>query len=127
MLEFFAPTYDYICDAKWSPINGPVFSTITSGGTVALWNLAKSVIEPTDTLILNKNVSGPQSSSKLNRAALNKFTWLRDGRKIVAGDAKGNLHLVSVQESAVINKAGDEAKFEHLLFSSQNASSLPSM
>ncbi|CAM9372231.1 unnamed protein product, partial [Ectocarpus fasciculatus] len=103
VLEFFTPTYDYICGVQWSPVNAPVFSTVTSGGAVSLWNLSKSVIEPADTLFIHKNAS---------HAALNKFAWLRDGRKMVAGDAAGCLHLISVQDSAALVKPGDETKFE---------------
>ena len=127
VLEFFTPTYDYICGVQWSPVNAPVFSTITSGGAVSLWNLSKSVIEPADTLFIHKNASGvpglsnANSGAKGGHAALNKFAWLRDGRKMVAGDAAGCLHLISVQDSAALVKPGDETKFEHLLFTSQKS------
>lgn len=134
ILEFFTPTYDYICGVQWSPVNSPVFSTITSGGAVSLWNLSKSMVEPADTLLIHKSAAGPgasnsnaNSGAKGGQAALNKFTWLRDGRKMVIGDAAGALHLISVQDNAALAKPGDEAKFEHLLFSSKkNAAMLGS-
>lgn len=47
--EFFTPSYDYVCDTQWSPVNPAIFVTITSGGTLSLWNLAKSTMEPVDT------------------------------------------------------------------------------
>lgn len=132
VLEFFTPTYDYICGVQWSPVNAPLFSTITSGGAVSLWNLSKSMIEPADTLYIHKSngasasaTSNANSGAKGGHAALNKFTWLRDGRKIIAGDAAGVIHLISIQDSAALVKPGDEAKFEHLLFASQkNAAQL---
>jgi WD40 repeat protein len=131
VLEFFTPTYDYICGVQWSPVNAPVFSTITSGGAVSLWNLSKSVIEPADTLFIHKTAGAPgqpggntnaNAGNKAGDSALNKFAWLRDGRKMVVGDANGTLHLISVQEAAALPKSGDETKFEHLLFASQKLS-----
>ena len=124
ILEFFTPTYDYICGVQWSPVNAPVFSTITSGGAVSLWNLSKSTVEPIDTLLIHKTAVGNTSndsapSVKAGNAALNKFSWLRDGRKMVAGDASGKLHLISIQDSVANAKSGDETKFEHMLYASQ--------
>ena len=39
-------------------------------------------------------------------AALNKTVWSKDGRTIMVGDAKGSVHLVSVQESSVKSRCG---------------------
>jgi dynein intermediate chain len=128
LMEFFTPSYDYVCGVEWSPVNAPVFATITSGGAVNLWNLSKSIMEPVDTLMINKS---PTANSQSGRAvasspALNKFAWMKDGRKMIVGDGGGLVHLVSVQDAAAVSKQGDESKFEHMLFSHKsNASFKP--
>jgi hypothetical protein len=38
--------------------------------------------------------------------ALNKSIWSKDGRTIMVGDAKGAVHLVSVQEGSVKSRCG---------------------
>lgn len=119
IMDFFTPTFDYVCGVQWSPVNPPLFSTITSGGVLSLWNVVKSTVEPLDTLSINKSGVSGGSASKGATSAFNKFTWLKDGRKIVAGDANGALYLISVQDGAALGRSGDEAKFEHILFSSQ--------
>jgi WD40 repeat protein len=56
LLELVAPTYDYVCDVKWSPVNGSLFSTITSGGVLAIWDISRSIVEPQDSMdILNES------------------------------------------------------------------------
>ncbi len=50
LIEFFTPSYDYVCDVQWSPVHPAVFVTVTSGGRIALWNLSKSSTEPVDSI-----------------------------------------------------------------------------
>ncbi len=142
LLEFFSPTYDYVCGAQWSPINASLFGTITSNGSVNLWNLSKSILEPSETFHINNKTAasalagttaagGGAGNSKAAAAfssssfpSLNKFSWLRDGRKMVVGDSAGSLHVLGIQESAAEAKTGDEAKFEHVLYSSRKSTTV---
>ena len=122
IVEMVTPSYDYVCCVEWSPANSPLFATITSGGSVNIWNLSKSVIDPVDTLVINKFSNSTVSSSVSSKqpqsvATLNKFAWMKDGRKLVVGDSSGVIHVVSVNESVATARPGDESKFESFLFS----------
>lgn len=121
ILQFFSPTYDYVCGAQWSPSNSSLFGTISSTGSVNLWNMSKSVLEPSETFHINSKApaTGTGGKGASTAASLNKFSWLRDGRKMVVGDSAGSLHLLGVQDAAADAKLGDEAKFEHVLYSSR--------
>jgi dynein intermediate chain len=123
LLQFFSPTYDYICGAQWSPSNASLFGTISSNGSVNLWNMSKSVLEPSETFHINsRSPALPGGGSKgAGAASLNKFSWLRDGRKMVVGDSAGSLYLLGMQDAAADAKLGDEAKFEHVLYSSRKS------
>jgi len=115
LLEFQTPTYDYVCDVQWSPTHPALFSTITSGGILSLWNLCKSTVEPLDSMTITNE---PTVSDSLKTAittpsaALNRAVWSLDGRRIMAGDAKGTVHMVSIAETTAKAKVGDESRFE---------------
>eukprot|EP00600_Ochromonadales_sp_CCMP1393_P014041 CAMPEP_0175014450 /NCGR_PEP_ID=MMETSP0005-20121125/10544_1 /TAXON_ID=420556 /ORGANISM="Ochromonas sp., Strain CCMP1393" /LENGTH=222 /DNA_ID=CAMNT_0016271145 /DNA_START=17 /DNA_END=686 /DNA_ORIENTATION=+ len=51
-MEFPTASYDYVCDVQWSPVHPAIFVTVNAGGSVALWNLSRSVAEPVDTYIV---------------------------------------------------------------------------
>lgn len=130
ILEFFTPSYDYVCDAKWSPINPSVFCTITSGGKLSLWNLSKSTTEAVDTIAVirqNEGASMAEAASNKNKAqnnnsnnkdatiALNKMVWSKDGMFIIIGDSTGTVHFVTVQPAFATLQAADEGRFEQFL------------
>jgi dynein intermediate chain, cytosolic len=137
-VQFGSPSYDYVCDAQWSPAHPAVFSTITSGGELSLWNLVKSTSEPVETLKIMRDLdeSGSSSVQTLGKgpasaathattteAALNKSVWCKDGRSLLVGDAKGSVHLVSVQEGAVKFSASEESRLEMSLLSNKSTAS----
>jgi hypothetical protein len=43
MAVFHHGTYDYVSDVKWCPTHPAVFSSVTSGGDLYLWNLTQSL------------------------------------------------------------------------------------
>jgi hypothetical protein len=131
-----------VCDAQWSPAHPAVFSTITSGGELSLWNLVKSTSEPVETLKIVRDLDdiGSSSAQTLGKgtatasavahttassteAALNKSVWCKDGRSLLVGDAKGSVHLVSVQEGAVKFSASEESRLEMSLLSNKSTAS----
>lgn len=124
--EFFTPSYDYVCDAQWSPANPAIFATITSGGTLSLWNLAKSTIEPFDTFTIAKDLEDSASGGKNANApknvflgALNKFVWNNDGSSLLIGDSLGKVHFISMTQSSVAT-GNDEGKFEMAIANLEN-------
>ena len=148
VFEFTSASYDYVCDVQWSPVHPAVFVTITSGGSLALWNLSKSTTEPVDvtTLIkeedLNHHKSGAASNSGggaggggsssgsggagnvgaglHHGAALNKVAWAQDGQAVLVGDSYGKLHWMKLQPAhAQQATAADETRFEMAMVAHQ--------
>lgn len=122
LLEFYTQSYDYICDVKWSPVYPSVFSTITCGGELSLWDISRSTTSPIDSLKILKSLdSSSNSSSNSNSSssaspfssfgALNRGVWSSDGRSYLVGDARGVIHQVLVQDS-VIKNTGELGLFD---------------
>jgi dynein intermediate chain len=129
LIEFFTPSYDYVCDVQWSPVHPAVFVTVTSGGRISLWNLAKSSTEPVDALNiatdmeeLSAAVSGvsvggargaeASAAAGAGARALNKVVWARDGLSVLCGDSQGTLHMLKLYPAAVLPSPQDEGRFE---------------
>ena len=134
LLQFASPSYDYVTDVRWSPTHPAVFATIASGGDLALWNLAKSVSEPVETLRVAREddgaapgpggapaAAGAGAGAGAGTSALNKLLWARDGRALYVGDAKGAVHVVGVGEAAVKASAAEESAFEAALLEGKEA------
>lgn len=129
LIEFFSPSYDYVCDVQWSPVHPAVFATITSSGRISLWNLAKSSTEPVDALdVVNVsdegagNAPGAAASAAQHHhplRALNKVVWARDGQSVLCGDSQGTLHLLRLHSAAVLPTPVDEGRFELAIVSHQ--------
>jgi dynein intermediate chain len=100
LLSFVSHSYDYMCDAKWSPVHPSLFATASSNGTVGLWNIAKSLEEPMtgkDGVVVEPNVG---------ERGLNKLQWSNDGRRLAV--ASGDLlHILNLTEDMARPK-GDE-------------------
>ena len=132
IVEFFSPSYDYVCDVQWSPVHPAVFVTVTSGGRIALWNLSRSTTEPADTLSiipehdeLSAGVSAVALSGRgetttaaagVNRA-LTKVVWARDGLTVICGDSHGALHMLRLHPAAAQPTAQDESRLEMAIVS----------
>jgi dynein intermediate chain len=128
LIEFFTPSYDYVCDVQWSPVHPAVFVTVTSGGRIALWNLARSSTEPVDALNIATDMEelsaavsgvsvggtrGAEGSTAAGGArALNKVVWARDGLSVLCGDSQGTLHMLKLYPAAVQPSPQDESRFE---------------
>ena len=123
LLEVVAPSYDYICDVQWSPTNPTLFSTITSGGVLTIWDLSKSILEAQDSFNILKDQSaitnnGNNGISDMNSGidghlcALNKLVWSVDGLSLYVGDTKGSVRQIAIKESAARSRPGDEGRME---------------
>lgn len=123
IFEFFTSSYDYVCDVQWSPVNPALFSTITSGGKLSIWNISKSQTEPIDTVtIIKEDESEKASSSKLlaknsGGGALNKSVWSQDGLSILVADSTGVVHTIAVDPNFALSNTSDEGKFEIAILS----------
>ena len=100
LMSFVSHSYDYMCDAQWSPVHPSLFATSSSNGTIGLWNLAQSMEEPMtgkDGIVVEQDVA---------ERALNKIKWSNDGRRlaVASGDM---LHVMNLTED-VARPKGDE-------------------
>ena len=108
---------------QWSPVNASLFSTITSGGILTLWDLSKSTLEAQDSFNVLKDPSGGRggdvnsgnNGNGGNLVALNKLVWSTDGLSLYVGDTKGNVRQIDVKESVAKAKPGDEGRMQMLL------------
>jgi dynein intermediate chain len=126
ILEFYTPDYDYVCDVEWSPANFAIFSTITSGGRLTLWNVSKSTTSPLDEIMItqdaSKNDTDKKSATavatsvaggrKSANAALTKSVWSKDGLSILVGDSVGKVHCITINKSQVESSTAEEEQFE---------------
>lgn len=116
-------TYDYVCDVQWSPTHPALFCTVSSGGTLTLWDLSKSILEPQDSIDIlaeddSKGSQGAAASASPSPspgciAALNKLTWAGDGLRVYVGDTAGTVHIVLVKETCTRARQGDERYIIH--------------
>ncbi|CAM9172824.1 unnamed protein product [Discosporangium mesarthrocarpum] len=97
-------TYDYVCDAKWSPKHPALFMTANISGELALWNLNHSMEEP---------LAPPVKVAE--RCALTRMAWSSDGRKLCVGDAKGYAHVFNVDQETALPRPDEDLKLEGTL------------
>jgi hypothetical protein len=114
-------------------VHPAVFVTVTSGGRVSLWNLAKSVTEPVDALNITtegeEGTGGTAASTTRGTEgagvggaagaarALNKVVWARDGQAVLCGDSLGTLHMLRLHPSAAQSSPQEESRFESAIVS----------
>ena len=85
-LHSFEHNFDYVYDARWSPVHPAVFATADGTGKLDLWNL-------------NVDTELPTASAQVEGApALNRLTWTPNGSQIAVGDDQGKIHLFDVGE-----------------------------
>lgn len=94
-------TYDYVCDAKWSPKHPALFVTANISGELGLWNLNHSMEEP---------LSPPVKV--VDRCALTRMAWSPDGRRLCVGDAKGYARVFNMDPETALPKADEDLKLE---------------
>eukprot|EP00602_Paraphysomonas_sp_CaronLab_P005242 CAMPEP_0185037642 /NCGR_PEP_ID=MMETSP1103-20130426/32359_1 /TAXON_ID=36769 /ORGANISM="Paraphysomonas bandaiensis, Strain Caron Lab Isolate" /LENGTH=703 /DNA_ID=CAMNT_0027575719 /DNA_START=47 /DNA_END=2155 /DNA_ORIENTATION=- len=133
LMEFTGSSFDYVCGVRWSPMHPGLFSAITSGGMLLLWNVCQSISEPVGSLRVQMedktegtaNPSSPSrgghpSGSTSTPCPLNKTAWLDDGRKLLVGDSRGRTCIVSVRPTVTSLRAGDEERLEMALVGSHS-------
>ncbi|CAM9594402.1 unnamed protein product, partial [Phaeothamnion confervicola] len=107
LLTFSHGTYDYVCDAKWSPKHPALFVTANISGDLALWNLNHSTEDP---------LAPPAAAAAGPAAALTKVAWAHDGRRLAVGDDGGVVRIYSIAEHVAIPQRPDEeARLEAML------------
>jgi len=109
LMSFLSNSYDYMCDAQWSPVHPSIFATASSNGTVNIWNLASSLDQPvsgTEGIPIDSSTAGDSSSSS---SGLNRLQWSADGRRmaVASGD---KLHVLGVGEEAWKSKGDEEGR-----------------
>lgn len=120
ILEFYTPDYDYVCDVEWSPANFAIFSTITSGGRLTLWNVSQSTTTPLDEIMVteedndekDKKDMNPGSGGRNIKHALTKSVWSKDGLSILVGDSMGKVHCININKSQVESSTAEAEQFE---------------
>lgn len=92
IFEFSASAFDYYSSVRWCPIHPGIFTTITAGGVLMLWNLCQSVVEPVGILRLHQDDKEIKASTSTlttaSLSALNKTVWITDGKKLLIGDSR---------------------------------------
>eukprot|EP00595_Chromulina_sp_UTEXLB2642_P000347 CAMPEP_0196762400 /NCGR_PEP_ID=MMETSP1095-20130614/1844_1 /TAXON_ID=96789 ORGANISM="Chromulina nebulosa, Strain UTEXLB2642" /NCGR_SAMPLE_ID=MMETSP1095 /ASSEMBLY_ACC=CAM_ASM_000446 /LENGTH=436 /DNA_ID=CAMNT_0042113173 /DNA_START=647 /DNA_END=1953 /DNA_ORIENTATION=- len=123
LLVFQAPSYDYVSDVKWCPVNPALFAAITSSGDIVLYLLTKSTTEYVERISVNKAYSDSNTitpavsntnlqslaSTSSTAAALNRLIWSYDGKILFIGDAKGLVHSFEIQDHLLRTNPGDDA------------------
>jgi dynein intermediate chain len=86
-LYTFNDNRDSVYDLKWSPNRSTVFASVDGMGYIDVWDL-------------NKDFHGPSASIKVDESiALNKVTWTKSGKQVVAGDSNGRVWVYNIEES----------------------------
>ncbi|KAL9188235.1 hypothetical protein ACHAXT_006613 [Thalassiosira profunda] len=116
LVSFLSHSYDYVCDAQWSPVHPSVFATASSNGTVDVWNLASSLDQPVSGTEGVPVASGAASAGDASSQGLNRLRWSADGRRmaVAAGD---KLHVLGVGEDLWKAKGDEDARIMHSLTS----------
>ncbi|CBZ56413.1 putative dynein intermediate chain [Neospora caninum Liverpool] len=94
----------YIYDAAWHPTNPALFSCVDGEGHLDLWNLANDWETPAI------RVGGTEPGAP--PVAKNKVAWSSDGRRVVTGDAKGNVEVWAVANEFLQPRGEEAANFE---------------
>ena len=130
----------YLCRSTAHP---GVFSTITSGGTLHLYNLCQSATHPVTSLLItdpsledtntvtasssSSSSSGSSGGSSISKSqslsalhanstiALTKTMWLSDGRKLLIGNSRGTCHSTAIAKNILDLRSSDESKLDALV------------
>ncbi|CAL8075770.1 unnamed protein product [Calicophoron daubneyi] len=96
-LHTFEDYFDYVYDARWSPVHPAVFAAVDGAGHLDIWNVNHDVEVPTARI----SVEGQNTSENVNSStgALNKCSWDVTGARLAAGDDRGHVTICTVHES----------------------------
>lgn len=106
-LACFEGSTDYVFDVKWSPTHPSVFATVNGAGALDIWNI-------------NLDREIPQAKFKVplpagaqgSTAALASLQWAPNGRRILAGDARGNVHVFDVTADLAVPRRDEWSRLE---------------
>ncbi|GBG24376.1 Cytoplasmic dynein 1 intermediate chain 2 [Hondaea fermentalgiana] len=106
-LACFEGSEDYVFDVKWSPVHPSVFATVNGAGMLDVWNI-------------NVDLEVPQARFKVPlpagaqgaTAALASLQWAPSGRKVLAGDARGNIHVFDLAADLANPRRDEWARLE---------------
>ena len=109
LMSFVSHSYDYLCDAKWSPVHPSLFAAASSNGTVDFWNIASSMEVPMtgkEGIVVEPDVA---------QRGLNRIEWSADGRRIAV--ASGDLlHVLNITDDLARPKGDEDQKImSHLI------------
>lgn len=122
IFEFFSETYDYICDVQWCPTHPALFCTVSSGGSLSLWDLSKpNNSEPVETVRSVFRDGVEETTGGPAVGALSKIAWSRDGHTLLVGDARGGVRIVTVKDSVTKFSPSDESRYQLVLHSSTSS------
>jgi len=107
-MKVFEHSQDYVFDAKWSPTHPALFASGNGSGHLDLWNI-------------NQNMEVPQASIKIpslneaegSRPALSSLQWMSNGRRIIAGDSAGFLHIYEVSNEIALPRRDEWNRLEN--------------
>ncbi len=117
LLEFRTADYEYVCDVQWNPLNPAVFSCITSGGTLSIWNLSRSISDPVSAISVTSLLSSSNNASlHSNVGAFNKIIWSKNGTSLFLGTSDGTLHHVRITDTLVAAASDDDSRVELAIF-----------
>lgn len=85
-IHTFKSNCDYVMDVAWSPINPALFAAVDGSGRLDLWNLNMDTEEPVASVIFE------------GQTALNRLSWMSDGKHISIGDINGKLYLYDIDD-----------------------------
>mmetsp|Transcript_28584 Transcript_28584/g.57109 ORF Transcript_28584/g.57109 Transcript_28584/m.57109 type:complete len:266 (+) Transcript_28584:3-800(+) len=119
LLSYLSNSYDYMCDAQWSPVHPSIFATASSNGTVNIWNLATFLDKPisgSKGIPIDNFQSISPSADPAARQGLNRIQWSGDGRRmaVASGD---KLHVLGVGEDIWKSKGDEDGKVMNNLHS----------
>eukprot|EP01004_Peranema_trichophorum_P003982 NODE_2936_length_1456_cov_119.470368_g2543_i0.p1 GENE.NODE_2936_length_1456_cov_119.470368_g2543_i0~~NODE_2936_length_1456_cov_119.470368_g2543_i0.p1 ORF type:complete len:442 (-),score=76.98 NODE_2936_length_1456_cov_119.470368_g2543_i0:129-1289(-) len=98
-LYSFDEYQEYVYDVNWSPIHPSLFASVDGKGELQLWQLSHSMETPVSKLDVTGGI------------AANKCGWTSDGRNIVVGDIRGNLHYCEVLNDVAVPSSDEWDRF----------------
>lgn len=104
LLEIVNPSYDYLCDVKWSPIHPALFACATADNSILIWNLLKSTSEPLDVIKLSADQS-----------VIDNCLWDKSGKALLVGKSNGTVVQIELDETITTPKPNDEIEMERFV------------
>lgn len=101
----FESSQEYVYDVQWSPTHPSVFASCDAEGYVDVWDINKDREQPVVRRQIREKDAKP----------LNCLKWSLDGRRLVCGDASGQVSMLSVDQDLSMGQPEDFAKIAALI------------